>query len=108
MFTCRWQALMLTLYKYLGNVQRNLYGLAALGLGLSLYDTKGNSKPTVPPEATAANSSRERGERLSGQRGFRGLQVRGESSRCEDIEIHHGRFHAASENLIAQQIEKIQ
>ena len=43
MFTCGWQALMLTLYKYLGNVQRNLYGLAALGLGLPLYDTKGQS-----------------------------------------------------------------
>src|SRR5438552_15795645 len=49
-FTCGWQALMLTLYKCLGNVQRNLYGLAALGLGLPLYDTKGQS-PDVGQEA---------------------------------------------------------
>ena len=58
MFTCRWQALMLTLYKYLGNVQRNLYGLAALGLGLSLYDTKGQS-----PEAGNARQITVGGQR---------------------------------------------
>ena len=49
---------MLTLYKYLGNVQRNLYGLAALGLGLSLYDTKGQS-----PEAGNARQITVGGQR---------------------------------------------
>src|SRR5437879_4090344 len=53
-------------------------------------------------------SGRKRSERLSRQREFRRLHVRWCSSRCEVIEIHHWCVHAASENLMAKQIEKIQ
>src|SRR5882724_9173397 len=57
--------------------------------------------------AALRNSGRESGEGLSGQWEFRGLHIRGCSGRCEVIETHYRRIHAASKNLMANQIEKV-
>lgn len=53
-------------------------------------------------------SGRQRSERLGSQGGFRRLHVRGCGGRCEVVDIHRWCVHSASENLIAQQIEKVQ